>query len=240
MYDYELNLINLDSYVMKVCSEWSSYLYVSLQSDVKSPPEAMTTAVWFARPQWFNTLRPRLNGCHFADDSSKYIIVKKKCVDFDSNFTEFFPKGSVVNIPELVQIMASRRPGDKPLSEPMMVSLPTRICVTRPQWFNPAHLVWKSHYGIWTALGINTYYHLRAIRTIGIIVMTNLWNNTLFIAENIITKKLVFLLRVERNIEIHIYSTMFTVRLFAMVLPNISEMIFDMKFWHDQTILRAK
>ena len=30
--------------------------------------------------------------------------------------------------------MAWRRPGDKPLSEPMMVSLPTHICVTRPQW----------------------------------------------------------------------------------------------------------
>ena len=30
--------------------------------------------------------------------------------------------------------MAWRRPGDKPLSEPMMVSLPTHIGVTRPQW----------------------------------------------------------------------------------------------------------
>ena len=30
--------------------------------------------------------------------------------------------------------MAWRRPGDKPLSEPMMVSLLTHICVTRPQW----------------------------------------------------------------------------------------------------------
>ena len=29
-----------------------------------------------------------------------------------------------------------RRPGDKPLSEPMMVSLLTHICVTRPQWVN--------------------------------------------------------------------------------------------------------
>ena len=29
--------------------------------------------------------------------------------------------------------MAWRRLGDKPLSEPMMVSLPTHICVTRPQ-----------------------------------------------------------------------------------------------------------
>ena len=30
--------------------------------------------------------------------------------------------------------MAWRRPGDKSLSESMMVSLPTHICVTRPQW----------------------------------------------------------------------------------------------------------
>ena len=30
--------------------------------------------------------------------------------------------------------MAWCLPGDKPLSEPMIVSLPTRICVTRPQW----------------------------------------------------------------------------------------------------------
>ena len=30
--------------------------------------------------------------------------------------------------------MAWRHSGDKPLSEPMMVSLPTHICVTQPQW----------------------------------------------------------------------------------------------------------
>ena len=33
--------------------------------------------------------------------------------------------------------MAWRRPDDKPLSETMMVSLPTHICVTRSQWVNP-------------------------------------------------------------------------------------------------------
>ena len=32
--------------------------------------------------------------------------------------------------------MARRRLGDKPLSEPMMVSLLSHICVTRPQWVN--------------------------------------------------------------------------------------------------------
>ena len=41
----------------------------------------------------------------------------------------------IKNIPALVQIMDWRRPGDKPLSETMMVSIPTHICVTRPQGF---------------------------------------------------------------------------------------------------------
>ena len=36
--------------------------------------------------------------------------------------------------------MAWRRPGDKPLSEPMMVSLPTHICVTWPQWVINAYV----------------------------------------------------------------------------------------------------
>ena len=36
--------------------------------------------------------------------------------------------------PASVQIMAWSRPGDKPLSEPMMVSLQTHICVIWPPW----------------------------------------------------------------------------------------------------------
>ena len=49
---------------------------------------------------------------------------------------KFVPKGPINNIPALVQIMAWRRAGDKPLSEPIMVSLTTHICVTRLQWVN--------------------------------------------------------------------------------------------------------
>ena len=49
---------------------------------------------------------------------------------------KFVPRVPINNIPVLVQIMAWRRLGDKPLSEPMMDSLPTHICVTRPQWVN--------------------------------------------------------------------------------------------------------
>ena len=46
---------------------------------------------------------------------------------------KFVSIGPINKIPTLVQIMAWRRPGDKPLSELMMVRLPTHICVTRPQ-----------------------------------------------------------------------------------------------------------
>ena len=40
---------------------------------------------------------------------------------------KFVPKGPINNIPALVQIMAWRRPGAKPLSEPVTVSLLTHI-----------------------------------------------------------------------------------------------------------------
>ena len=50
--------------------------------------------------------------------------------------SKFVSKGPINNNPALVQIMAWRRSGDKPLSEPMMASLLTHICVTRPQWVN--------------------------------------------------------------------------------------------------------
>ena len=40
---------------------------------------------------------------------------------------KFVPKGPINNIPALVKIMAWRRPGDKPLSEPMMIRLLTAM-----------------------------------------------------------------------------------------------------------------
>ena len=96
--------------------------------------ENVSTIVF--RPQWVNTLRPRENGRHFADDIFKCIFVNENlCIPIKISL-KFVPKGPINNIPALVQIMAWRRPGDKPLSEPMMISLPTHICVTRPQWVN--------------------------------------------------------------------------------------------------------
>ena len=82
----------------------------------------------------FNILRPRQNGRHFPDDTFKWIFLNENVWISLNISLKFVPRGSINNIPTLVQVMAWRRPGDKPLSEPMMVRLPTHQCVTRPQW----------------------------------------------------------------------------------------------------------
>ena len=84
----------------------------------------------------FNTLRPWQNGRHLADDIFKCIFLNRNVRISIKISLKFVPKDLVNNTPALVQIMAWRRPGDKPLSEPMMVSLLTHICVTRSQWVN--------------------------------------------------------------------------------------------------------
>ena len=82
----------------------------------------------------YNTLRLRQNGRHFPDDIFKCIFLTENIWISNTISLKFVPKGLIDNIPPLVQIMAWRRPDDKPLSESMVVRLPTHICVTRPQW----------------------------------------------------------------------------------------------------------
>ena len=89
-----------------------------------------------AKPQIVNTSRPRQNGRHFPDDIFKLIFFNENVWISINISPKFVPKAPINNIQALVQIMAWRRPGDKPLSEPMMVRLSTHICVTRPQWVN--------------------------------------------------------------------------------------------------------
>ena len=81
-----------------------------------------------------NTLRPRRNGRQFADDIFECIFSNDNICISMRIFLKFVPNGLIKSIPALVQLMAWRRRGAKPLSEPMMVNLPTHICVTRPQW----------------------------------------------------------------------------------------------------------
>ena len=91
-----------------------------------------------------NTFRPRQHGRHFPDDIFKCIFLNESVWTSIKVPLKFIPKGPIDNIPALVQIMAWRRPGDKPLSEPMMVSLLTLICVTRRQCVN-FYLLQRSH-----------------------------------------------------------------------------------------------
>ena len=83
-----------------------------------------------------NTLRPRQDDRHFPDDFFKYIFLNENVWISVMISLKFVPKGSINNILSSVQIMAWCRSGDKLLSEPMMISLLTHICVTRPQWVN--------------------------------------------------------------------------------------------------------
>ena len=87
-----------------------------------------------SRGQWVNTMRPRRNEQHFADDIFKRIFFNENVWISIKISLKFVPKGPTNNIPALVQIMAWCHSGDKPLSEPMMVNLQTHISVTRPQW----------------------------------------------------------------------------------------------------------
>ena len=67
-----------------------------------------------------NTLRPRQNGRHFPDDIFKVIFFYGNCFILIKISLKFVPCALFDNIPALVQIMAWRRSGDKPLSEPMI------------------------------------------------------------------------------------------------------------------------
>ena len=90
---------------------------------------------WIARAYF----RPRINRRPFADDIFKCIFLNENEWILPRISLKFVARVRINNIPALVHIMAWRRKGDKPLSEPMMVSLPTHICVARPQWFKVGH-----------------------------------------------------------------------------------------------------
>ena len=117
---------------------------------------------WFEMP-WhscdiINTLRPRQNGRHFADDTLKTIFLNENIRILIKISLKFVPDVPINNIPALVQIMAWHRPGDKPLSEPMMVCLLTHICVTMPQWVNESVRLNKPHYNIIISIELQGYH----------------------------------------------------------------------------------
>ena len=101
---------------------------------------------------WINTFRPWQNGPHFTDDIFKCIFLNENLWVSVNVSLKFVPKGQINNIPALVLIMAWRRIGDKPLYEPMMISLLMHIFAS----FGLNNLtlipVWISnhnHYKVW-------------------------------------------------------------------------------------------
>ena len=63
--------------------------------------QGMCLALWR-----FNTLRVRQNGCCFADDSFRCILLNENVSIAIKISLQFDPKGPINNIPALVQIMA--------------------------------------------------------------------------------------------------------------------------------------
>ena len=120
----------LSRYVDSYCKDKTvvglSYLYngnsytdkISLYWDNTVGPILLTTFSYTSigiRHGYFlskvNTLRPRQNGRHFADDIFKGIFLNENFLIRIKFSLKFVPKGPINNIPALVRIMAWRRPG---------------------------------------------------------------------------------------------------------------------------------
>ena len=118
----------------KVISHWlGTYTKWSLHNMVFEVVVSLILSVIYLA---FNTLRLRQDARHFSDSIFICIFLNENEWHSIKISLKFVPKVPINNIPALVQIMAWRRPGDKPLSEPIMVSLLMHIRVTQPQWVN--------------------------------------------------------------------------------------------------------
>ena len=74
----------------------------------------------FPQLPYRNSSPPGQYGRHFADNIFRCIFMNEKFCILIQISLKFVPKGPIDNSPALVQIMAWRRIGDKPLSEPIL------------------------------------------------------------------------------------------------------------------------
>ena len=82
-------------------------------------------------------------------------------------------KCPINNIPTLFQIMAGPQPGDKPLSEAMVVSFLTHICVIRPQWVN---MYLSSSFHFWSVVPMLRTVSLGTLIQILLFVISSICN----------------------------------------------------------------
>ena len=98
--------------------------------------------------QGFNTLSPRQNGRSFADEIWKCIFLNEDMWTSINISLRLDSKVQIDNIPALIQIMVWRRSDDKPLSEPIMISLLMHIRALSPQWVDGL-LLWTRDTVLW-------------------------------------------------------------------------------------------
>ena len=119
-----------------------SHCFTLIPQDFFTGTEAIMWGNHKVAPVPVNTLRPGQDGRRFPDDTLEHIFLKENVRISIKISLNFAPKSPIDNIPALFQKMAWRRSGAKPLYEPMMVRLPTHICVTRPQWVKQPWRLW--------------------------------------------------------------------------------------------------
>ena len=89
-------------------------------------------------------ISPTQNGCHFTEDICRCIFVNEKFCILIKFHLNLFLMIQLTITQHWFKIMAWRRIGDKPSSEPMLNDSLTHICGTRGRWvnFHARHKQW--------------------------------------------------------------------------------------------------
>ena len=142
--------------------------HVQMESEDEAGMDATDISVEMEVGRGLNSLSLRQNGRHFADDICRCIFVNEKFYILIEISLKFVPKGPINNIPALVQIMAWRRLGDRPLSEPMLwlilsigilgTNFSENWCEIHTFSFKKMHLRMSSAKWQQFCLGLNVFY----------------------------------------------------------------------------------
>ena len=102
---------------------WSKFIHAILRLILE-----MAGHLWWTVETWcqflfgnVNSSPPGQNGRHFADDICKCIFMNEKFCILIQISLKFVPKGLIDNKTALVQVMAWRRTGNKPLPEAVLI-----------------------------------------------------------------------------------------------------------------------
>ena len=133
--------------LISVCSSWRSWYPCHLHPDpsdftkwpllwqiAQTNADLSTGGDTELNGMPFNTLRLRQNCRNLSDNSFRCVFLSEDLWILLKISLKCVSEIWINNIPVLVQIMAWRQSGNKPVSKPMMVSLLMHICITWPQW----------------------------------------------------------------------------------------------------------